>query len=79
MTADNFILQSVANDDPRGSITIVGSGSPRKAGSACEPKGGLIEVTNYTLMMDFSLTRLFNEILIRTQTELYLIQCITYL
>lgn len=43
MTADNFILQGIANDDPRGSITIVGSGSPRKAGGACEPKGGLIE------------------------------------
>ena len=42
MTADNFILQKVAEDDPLGSITIRGSGSPRKAGTPCEPKGGIV-------------------------------------
>lgn len=43
MIADNFILQGVATDDPKGSISIFGSGSPRKAGVACEPRDGIIE------------------------------------
>ena len=43
MTVDNFILQGVGNDDPHGSITVSGSGSPRKAGMACEARNGVIE------------------------------------
>lgn len=45
MTAYNFTIQRVAVTEPLGSITVQGSGSPRKAGSVMEPRNGYVETS----------------------------------